>query len=383
MRCEPLPEELTRQVPPATMQQYVRGLGWPQVAGIESPRIAVYHHPNDPQHQIILPADQGLVDYGEALARAICRLADFAHRLPRELLDQLLLAPADLLRFEPAHSGPVTPFLPLGYAATLLDGARQALLAVAQSVLDPQPFHARLDRREARQVVDACRLGQPHRPDPVVVLACPHAAAPTEASLLDGQVPFARRVVLGLMETLAQLAEAGRQRSGDRLLQPAEAPLLSANLCEAIVAVRPPEDLASLTVSAAWWVSGTGPAPLSASVLLGPESFALAEYLAPRLRATRQPLPGWYVGFVEKLQGSPGPAAGPQGEVQVNIAQGEEVLPARLDLAAEEYALASTAHLNNTPVYFRGVLYRSAGIHRVEQVGPFLLVQRPTLAQAS
>jgi hypothetical protein len=125
------------------------------------------------------------------------------------------------------------------------------------------------------------------------------------------------------------------------------------------------------------WPAAAGPGALDAA------TFALVEPLEPRLRSNAQPGPAWHVGFVLELHGRPGPDDRPAGEVQVAITRADEVLPARMALGADEYALAATAHLSNTPVYFRGVLHRAAGLHRVEQVGPFLLVQRPSLAHAS
>jgi hypothetical protein len=232
--------------------------------------------------------------------------------------------------------------------------------------------------------VAACLVVRSNRPRLAPVLACPLEAVPTEGSLLEGQLPLARRVTVGLMRTLRALADAALHQRGDDLLRAGAAPLLSANLCEAVSALGPTDRQQTLTVSASWSRHlHTNGEPLPDTVRLEAAAFALAEYLAPRLRTSPRPQPTWHVGFVQELSGRPGPDDRPAGEVQVAITQADEVVPARLELAADEYALASNAHLNNTPVYFRGVLYRSAGLHRVEQVGPFLLVQRPTLAHAS
>src|SRR2546427_259293 len=82
------------------------------------------------------------------------------------------------------------------------------------------------------------------------------------------------------------------------------APLLSANLCEALVALQPPDEGQTLTVSAEWshHVPANGE-PLPDQVVLDASAFALVEYLAPRLRTSARPQPTWHVGFVEKLSG--------------------------------------------------------------------------------
>jgi hypothetical protein len=54
-----------------------------------------------------------------------------------------------------------------------------------------------------------------------------------------------------------------------------------------------------------------------------------------------------------------------------------------MNLSEQEYQVANSAHMSNSPVYFRGLLSRTARRQWMELTGPFLLVQRETRAQAS
>src|SRR5262249_14014505 len=149
-------------------------------------------------------------------------------------------------------------------------------------------------------------------------------------------------------------------------------PLLSANLCEALVQMRPGGDRPRLTVSAVWsrWAPPSEH-PLTEVVRLEQESFALAEDLAPRLRSAPHRRLERFIGFLDVPRGQPGPDDRPSGEVMVTICQEDELLRAWLYLSADDYAVANEAHMTNLPVLFRGVLYRSPRVGRVEQVGNF------------
>jgi hypothetical protein len=101
------------------------------------------------------------------------------------------------------------------------------------------------------------------------------------------------------------------------------------------------------------------------------------------LLTTAAPEPSWHVGFVEGLFGQPGEDGKPAGEVQVALLREDDLLHARLVLAAADYALANAAHMGNHPIYFRGILARVQGQHRLDRVSQVQIVPRQPLAQAS
>jgi hypothetical protein len=371
MRPEQLPLDQTRRVTTRALVNYARALGWQKVDGVNG-KILVYHHPEARSTQVIFPADVGLADYAEVVSVAITRLAEFENRPAQDLLDHLLLPPADLLLCRDTSSHAADGTLPFGEAVDLLVGARKALLAQAHSVIEPLLFHPRLSRREAERFINACRFGQTRRGSFTVVLACPLDAIPTEGNLFDRQLPFTRRVTAGLMRSLALLADAADQGSAEPLLRPDGPPPLSANLCEALTQMRPQTDRPSLTISADW--SRTCPQQDEAipnAVHLTEEVFTIAESLAPRLRTAPQPEPAVFLGYVDVLRGLPGEDDRPRGEVMVTLFQEDELVRAWLNLSAEDYEAANQAHMTNTPVTFLGILYRGSRVGRVERVSRF------------
>ena len=123
-----LPMELTQLVTPRAVKNYAQALGWQSVPGING-TIAVYHHPQTELRQLIVPLDETFDDYAENIAEAIAKLAEFENRPVTEVLNHLLLPPADILRFR--ESGPETESgtLLLDQAISVLDGAKRMLLS--------------------------------------------------------------------------------------------------------------------------------------------------------------------------------------------------------------------------------------------------------------
>jgi hypothetical protein len=341
MKFDSIPINLARRVTPQVLRTYAESLGWRQTPNING-KVVVYHRPDSPAHQVSIPLDDTFDDYAKAVGLAVARLAEYEKQPVGEVLDRLLLPSSDLLLFRDTGPEAEDGTLPLTQVVELVTGAKKALLAQAHSIAQPSAFHSRLGRADAEQFVNACRFGQTQRVGFAIALACPLDAVPDESSLFARQPAFTRRVTTALMENLGRMVEAAEQNRADDLLRRDLHPLLSANLCEAIVQLRPPNDRPSLTVSARWSLAAPVDSKRSipAEVRLTPDAFAVAEHLASRLRAAPTPEPNWYVGYVDVLRGQPGADGRPAGEVLVTIVQGDEVIRTWMNLSEQEYQVA-------------------------------------------
>ncbi len=369
MRREPLPLELTRQVMPRALRGYAAGLDWKPVDGVNGD-VAVYHRPDSRAHQVLIPVDTTLSDYDEAVAEAVCKLADYEHRPARDVLEHLLLPPADLLGFREVSPDAEVGTLPFEHAVQLINGTRKLLLSAAHSVLVPRAYHPRLSRAEAEAFVNRCRLGQTDQGSFVVNVAC---LLDEQLTFPSSEVPFARRVTSLLLDTLDTLARAADEGATDDLIDPARHRGLSANLCEALLMLRPNGDRASLSVLATWSRTRLPPSRVkSRQVELRQEAFAVAEALAPRLRTVPKPRSSRFVGFVEALMGQPTQTdPRPSGETRFRLFDQDEEILARADLDAADHAVAGEAYFAGDLVSFRGVLHRLPRLNRIEQVANF------------
>jgi|SRR5579883_192053 len=376
MSRETLSLDAARQVPPRALTGYARGLGWQQLPNGRRPDVVVFHRPDSRLHQVIIPTDPTLADFGEAVADAVQRLAEFERRPAREVLEHLLLPAADVLRFREVSPDAEAGNLPFEHAVRMINGTRRLLLSVAHSVLAPQSYHPRLSRSEAEEFVNRCRLGQTERGSFVLNVACP-----LELQLaLPGMVvePFARRVTNLLIRSLEALTRAADTARANDLLDQTQNPGISANLCESLLLLRPNGDRASLTVSAVW---SRALLPESREpvrqVQLPQAVFEVAEAIAPRLRTAPTPRPSRFLGFVDALSGQPSQDdSRPSGEVDFTLLDEEEgEIRVRGTLNVDDYAIAAAAHLASDPVAFKATLRRLPRISRVDGITDFERVE--------
>jgi hypothetical protein len=369
-----LPASLTRLVTPRAVRVYAEGLGWQRVEGVNG-NIAVYKDPTSPLRQLIVPLDERFDDYGERTAEAIHRLAEFEKRSEREILDHLLLPPADLLLFREISPDAEAGNLPLDHAVRMIDGIREVLLSEAHSVLMPRPYHPRMSKSEAEEFVSRCRLGQTDRGSFVLTVACP---LDLKADLFDPHgEPFSRRVTSLLMQSLEELSRAADTMQLDDLVDTSHHRGISANFCEALLLLRPSGERARVHVAASWSRAFLPKRRDSKRDVQLPQAvFDVAEVLAPRLRSLPEPRVDRFLGFVDELRGQPTrDDSRPSGEVRFTLLDQGEEIRTRADLGAADYALAGQAHLARRVVSFKGILQRLPRLNRINEVTEFNVVK--------
>ena len=242
-----LPEDLILQVSPLEVRRYAIAEGWKRTEGVNGV-IALYQHPESQLDQLIVPLDPATDDYGRTMADVIERLAVRSGLSPLQILEDLLNAPCDLVRFRLDEPDSQRGSIPLAQGISLLGAAERALLSAACSVIQPQPFHPRLSRGEAEQLVKACRMGQTERGSFTLKIACPldaldpelAAAAPmplfdrigepdSETATTGKKEPFTRQVTRLLMGSLHRITRAiDSDKTASLLVEEPGQPLLSA-----------------------------------------------------------------------------------------------------------------------------------------------------------
>lgn len=374
MPTELVPVALTRMVSPRAMRNYAKGLGWKPVPSINGD-IAVFHSPRSDLHQVLIPIDESFDDYGESVAEVVRKFAAFEQRPVSEILSHLLLPPADVIRFRETSPDSESGTLHLDQAVNVLEGARRTLLSLAHSAIRPQPYHRRLSRTEAEHFVRACRLGQTERGSFTVTVACPLDVSP---GALFADEPLGRQVTFGLLSFLDALVKADDASTVDQLLDATRFPFMSANLCDAMLMLRPDGERARLGIAVSWSKALASPQESFANHAfeLRQENFEAIEYLAPKLRTAPVPQEQPIVGYVDVLRGQVNADGQMAGEVIFSIVlDGGELIRAKAELSDADYQVAGDAHLQHEPVYFRGLLLRGSRINRIENVGGFKRLQ--------
>src|SRR5262249_14110045 len=144
-----LPSDLLKQLRSTELRRYALATGWKRNEAVNG-RVAVFQHPASELDQLVVPVEGPDADAFAVLAgEAVRKLAGWEKRPAAEVLNDLLLPPADVIRFRTAGPESATGSLPLEQTVQLLTGVRRLFSSVAHSVLNPQRYHPRLSRTEA------------------------------------------------------------------------------------------------------------------------------------------------------------------------------------------------------------------------------------------
>jgi hypothetical protein len=366
---EVTPETLARLVP-RDVQGYVRSSGWWMFK--PSGRLMVYNRPEaESLDQVLVPVDSARPDFSERMREVIEKLASFEARPPAALVTDMLNYDADVLRYRVASRRAERGTLPLAQAIELLAGAKQTLLAAAHSALVRLKHHPKLSRTEAVQLLEACQLNQTEQQSFVVAISCPMRALDVdEAGLLPGHAPFARRATGLLSRALAKLNRAIEEDRVNSVVDEQD-PIVSANLCGALLKMRPAQDDGILEFIPSWAPS----TPLDAteqavpqSVTFSSDEFEAVEDVYRQLRPSEGPESKPWIAYVDELRGTEAADGTREGEVVFTLFDDNELVRARASLTKEQYQIAYEAHNPTRPLVVNGQLHRGPRVSRLSQV---------------
>ncbi len=362
---------LGASVSPQDVREYLGSRGW---APFPSRRgdAAIFRRPGEEATEVYVPLDRALADYGEAMASVARHIAVLETRSTESVLRDLLRPRKDILRFALEAPALAAGSVGLLTGAALLNGARKALLASACSVEKPRAFHPRMSLAEAESFVRGCELGQTEIGSFVLTIETP---LQTDPQLTSGEAPFGRRATTYLLRATAHLAAAIRAGEPTRVIEPREgSPVVSANLCDALVEMMPADESADLRLRSSWSPIVAPPADTPTTAYFERGMFEEVEKLGQRLRPSRGPRPAQFVGTVAKLAGEPGAEGRVEGEVELQLQVDDELLTARVVLGADDYRSAARAHLEQLFVKIRGVLHRGTRLHRLAEPSEFTVL---------
>lgn len=379
MKLPDLPLDLASLVRPADVKLYLSTTGWAAVHTIPD-RMIVYRRGDGlDAPEVVVPLAQDFLDYADRVAEAVWSIAVFEHRPARNLLTELLIPAADILRFRMETPKQVGSFLPFETAVELIGGCRKSLLAAACTVVQPQRHHPRLSRAEAETFLQACRLGT-ERGSFVATVQCPlatkSAIGPQLSFSAFGPVKdsFTRKVVKTVMQSAQKIVEAIEGGTVDSILQDDEnkegALIISSNICDGLAAMEPkhfPDG--QVHIEAAWSrllePGEDAPTQVTLQSAHFPAIQALATALRPAPPAKKESV---FIGRVDQLHGQPGEDALVGGDIVLTFqTEDADVVRARVFLPPNFYEIACDAHKLGHYVRVYGILERTGRIGRIQE----------------
>ena len=359
-----LPKDLVTALRPGDVQLYMTSRGWISEPFGPAGKGLLFRHPSTSQVDLLLPLTRDLADFAAQMAELVVNLSAFKQRSVWEILNDLSGPPGDVLRLCVSGSVAVLGNLPLDEAIKLLEGGRRLLRSSAFSTFRPQALHP-------RRALEACRRLPPQLPArsdgtrsfvaTIITPVPPEIQGDPKNSddeeFLRECEPLARQVTTSLMSSLGLLAGAIRAGTPDRILD-AVSQGVGANLCEALVTMRPPGDESRLDIQVTWArIRLHLPPDIPQAVSFPQEHFAIIEEVGRRLRTRaitrRERLVGKLLSVKKSLRLHFREIAG-----QMVLAAEVSGEPSRVkvDLLPEEFAKACKALRDNRCVAVTGNL---------------------------
>ena len=239
-------------ITPMALSAYASVSGWMKLETFGD-HSDVYVGPGLPE--IVVPRTQDLGDYADVVARLIDIFSHVAEVDESTLYNDLRVADRDVVRAR-AENSDSDGSLDISEGADLVSGARDMLLAVACSLIEPRPIYRIGANKDANEILGRMRLGQTERGSFVITLLTPVIPPQLQEPLLpdmdldDDPLHrlLTRRLALALSEVrqATEKASVGYKEAFEKSVSAGS----SANLCEALAQMIEP--FSSLDVSMTW-----------------------------------------------------------------------------------------------------------------------------------
>jgi hypothetical protein len=353
-------DPLYRAVTVGDLRSYLLRTGW-QIKPFPKAGVIYFEGPRaddgTPLVQIV-PASGHYRDFPLHVEEIVSALSRIEQRPGSEVLRDILTPTCDLIRFCLESAETRTGTMELGFAGQFLASLRRLLIFAACGELQRRPFFPR-PLKPAVQFADRCRIRSAAAGSFLVDVETPLVPPANPMQVQSHAYPLERLVLLSLMDALGLLQRALDSGQTQAIFsQPASR--LNANLCEAILGMRPDSPVARLEVRVSW--SLEWPVPENApptTVAFEGKAFEQIDAIGRALRTDGQPQRCRLRGRIIRLAASD-PVCGDSGSLVATMQVETGNAPSRVDvsLLPEQYRLACDAHRDGRAVTATGILER-------------------------
>lgn len=341
--------EIFEKIAPTDLRDFLKSRGWSLIDEALKDGLYALNNEQYKRRQIIFPIDSSAVDYADCIETAINKLVDIENISLRSLMAELSEMKDDAIGFRIVEHRDETAFIPLSYAVKAITGAKEMLLSAACSVLKPQIYHPKMNRREALQLVDKSRFRHTETGSFIIKVSTPVKAMEEQADVFQN-TPFVRQATLIINNSISQLVEAIQTDKMEQLIKMVKAepkPLLSSNICKAIINFQDENEQADLYLNFKWASIINKPLNTKNSIKIQHDYYSRIEDIRQELKNQEKDKEDIFIGTVETLAGDLDESERRAGDVILDIyQQDEESIRVRVSLNAEWYNQAIEAHKN-------------------------------------
>lgn len=355
-----------KQVNFLILQQYLTGRSWTKYPSKKGDKVFFRKEDNNNVSEIIIPLTRDFSDYENAILNAINLIAKYEQRDPIQLINDLLLPPADQIRFRVNNTRTKDGLISLSEGFMLLDSAKKSLLATAHDILKPEIYHKRLFLKDAQQFIDSCMMGQTERGSFIASIVCPIGNNSTDDkyqqlslfdSLNDLTTSFTRQVTTKLMKSIGHVKSVIENQSHADL-ENNEA--ISANFLESLIEMGEYGENEEIQIMCSW--SPTAPQQDSSaptSVTMTRDYILPLERIVEHIRERNADEIGEFVGRISEVKADPDASTRSDGQIIFNCIGESGAIKTKVTLKKDDFQQALIAFEQGKNIKILGMLRMS------------------------
>lgn len=292
-----VPNQQIGQILPKSIIYYAYSLGFR--ADNDTPLSKILHHPDRYEFELEIPTESSSPVYFKKIWQAVSELAKFENRQPMDVVSDISYkSPSDIVVCRELGEVTEDGAIPLLDIIDMLKSLRTMLNAAAHTAIseNKNTYHKILNRREAQDFINQCRMGQTERGSFVAKIICPHPLA-----IPDGQTnltqfgdmvssTLTRRVTTTFIQSAYYLNKCLERENNydiNSIIKEKSASLpvvISGNFCEALAKLEPTYDNDQLEINMRW--GGGTPRNMNniPNLYFQKDHFDKIQYIADQLR---------------------------------------------------------------------------------------------------
>ena len=355
-------EELAGKISHIDVAQYLRDLGWNEVA-TKTNLVNIFQYESPESFfQVDLPTSRDLRDYKNAMFRAVESIARSAMKSTEHVILELLNPLSDILRIRVQESSAQAGSLFVEDAIKLYENAKKLLTFAAMDVERPQLFHSGRPPAGISEFIGQCKFGQTEIGSYVVSVVCPFAfldnSQMVQLTLFSETEECAysltRKTINKLISSVNTVKEAIQQGNLEKISENN----ISANFLDALsgINIYRKDSVLDLTVKYAPTISINTLTVSSATI--DHDYYEPIDTLVKRIKHIHED-EKTYIGRIRNLNAPPDLAIREQGMITiVYLDETDKKSSASVILSINDYNAAIEAHRTGNPVKIIGTMSR-------------------------
>ncbi|MGZ8137188.1 MAG: hypothetical protein ACXW1W_10720 [Methylococcaceae bacterium] len=341
--------DIFETIAPTDLRDFLKSRGWSLIDDALKDGLYALNNHQYKRRQLIFPIDNSTADYSDCVETVIHKLVEIENSSLHELMAALSEMKDDAIAYRIVDHRNESAYIPLNYALEAIKGAKDILLSAAHSVLKPQIYHPKMNRREALQLLDKSRFRHTEAGSFIIKVSTPVKAMDLQDDMFK-EKPFVRQAMLLINHSVSQLIQAIETDTMEQLVATVKeevTPALSSNICKALINFQDENDQADLYLNFKWAAIINKSLNTRDSIKIQSDYYSRIDDIRKELKSQEEEMDGMFVGTVEALAGDLDEKEQRVGDVILDLYQQDgESIRAKVSLKAEWHKRAIKAYEN-------------------------------------